>query len=239
MTISQGFARGLTDSSSIMLGYFPVAISFGVAAVSTDISPLLAVLISICIYAGASQFILLLLIAEQTSVLGMVFIVIIVNLRHVFYGPVLLHELRPNSLNQVSRPYALMAFGLTDEVFAAARVKVNQLPNYINKNNWYLGLQLGAYGAWVGGTIVGAYLAKDWLSSLPILQHSLSFVLPALFFALLLDMIDSDNKIMLLMAAVATALSSVVLPTHTSLIMGMVLGSIGSLIINNQRTSDE
>lgn len=239
MTISSGFGRGLTDSSSIILGYFPVAVSFGVAAVSTDISPLLAVLISICIYAGASQFILLLLLAEHTSVLSMVFIVVLVNLRHVFYGPALLHELTLYSSKQVSRPYALMAFGLTDEVFAAARVKVNQLPPYLNKNNWYLGLQLGAYGAWVGGTIVGAYLAKDWLASQPILQHSLAFVLPALFFALLLDMVDADNRRMLLISAVATTLSSFVLPTHISLIVGMLLGSLAALMLNHKREPNE
>lgn len=235
MAISKGFARGLADSSSIMLGYFPVAISFGVAAVSADVSPLLAVLISICIYAGASQFILLLLIAEHTSVISMIFIVIIVNLRHVFYGPALLHQFNPNTSIIASRPYALMAFGLTDEVFAAARVKVSKLPKKLNKNHWYLGLQLGAYSAWVGGTIVGAYIAKDWLASLPVLQQSLAFVLPALFFALLLDMIEAGNKNMLLVAAVATAISSLALPAHTSLIVGMFLGSAWSFFVNNKK----
>lgn len=37
--------RGLVDSSSIILGYLPVAVSFGVAAVSADVEPWLAVLI--------------------------------------------------------------------------------------------------------------------------------------------------------------------------------------------------
>lgn len=226
MAISKDLGRGLVASSSIMLGYFPVAVSFGVAAVGVDIAPWLAVLISVCVYAGASQFILLLLIAEQTPVLSMVLIVIVVNLRHLFYGPALLTQF---STKQAHQPYALMAFGLTDEVFASARAKLDGVQAH-NKAHWYLGLQLGAYSAWVLGTVVGAYVANDWLAAKPLLQQSLAFVLPALFFALLLDMADHSNRGMLIWVAFATAIALLVLPAHSSLIVGMVAGSIWALL---------
>ena len=221
--MSKAFSKGFLDSSSIMLGYFPVAVSFGVAAVSTDLTPWLAVLISVCIYAGASQFILLLLIAQHTDVLTMVLIVIAVNLRHVFYGPALLSQF--GAADRGSKPYALMAFGLTDEVFAAARARLSQL-ELQPKAHWYLGLQLGAYASWVLGTAVGAYLASDWLSHYPILQQTLSFVLPALFFALLLDMVGSVDRGLLAAAAGVTWLASFYFPAHTSLILGMLVGCI-------------
>lgn len=222
MTIRKEVGQGIVASSSIMLGYFPVAVSFGVAAVSAGIEPWLAVLISVCIYAGASQFILLLLIAEQTPVVSMMLIVIVVNLRHLFYGPALLSQF---GSEPGPKPYALMAFGLTDEVFAAARAKIDNVASG-SKVYWYLGLQVGAYGAWVMGTVVGAYVATDWLSSHPVLQQSLAFVLPALFFALLLDMVDQSHRSMLLWVAGVTALSLIVLPAHSSLIVGMLAGSI-------------
>lgn len=214
------FRRGLFDSSSIMLGYFPAAISFGVAAVGIDVAPWLVVLISVFIYAGASQFILLLLIVEQTPVLSMVFIVIAVNLRHLFYGPALLSELGPTTYQ---RPYKLMAFGLTDEVFATARARIGQL-TLQKKEQWYLGLQLGAYSSWVLGTVVGAYVASDWLVTQPVLQQSLAFVLPALFFALLLDMAALQGHSLLGVVALSTFLVSFVLPAHASLLVGMLVG---------------
>ncbi|HJH24754.1 MAG TPA: AzlC family ABC transporter permease [Paenalcaligenes hominis] len=225
-------SRGLWDSSSIMLGYFPVAVSFGVAAISAGLAPWMAVLISVCIYAGASQFILLLLIAQQTDVWSMVFIVIAVNLRHVFYGPALLSQFNSTSLEP--KPYAVMAFGLTDEVFAAARARLSQL-RVAPKAYWYIGLQLGAYSSWVIGTAVGAYLASDWLSRFPILQQSLAFVLPALFFALLLDMINSVDKRLLIAAALSTGLSSLFFAAHTSLIIGMVVGCGWALVTQLKR----
>lgn len=220
------FSRGLWDSSSIMLGYFPVAVSFGVAAISAGLAPWMAVLISVCIYAGASQFILLLLIAQHTDVWTMVLIVIAVNLRHVFYGPALLSQFSSHPLE--AKPYALMAFGLTDEVFAAARARLSRL-SVTPKAYWYLGLQLGAYSSWVIGTAVGAYLASDWLSHFPILQQTLAFVLPALFFALLLDMINSVDTRLLAAAAISTWLSSFFFAAHSSLIVGMVVGCIWAL----------
>ncbi len=221
-------SKGLLDSSSIMLGYFPVAVSFGVAAVSADLAPWLAVLISVCIYAGASQFILLLLIAQHTDVITMVLIVIAVNLRHMFYGPALLSQF--TTADSGPRPYALMAFGLTDEVFAAARARLTTLSTE-PKAYWYLGLQLGAYASWVAGTAVGAYVASDWLSHYPILQQTLAFVLPALFFALLLDMLGSVDRWLLAAAAVTTWIATFFLPAHTSLILGMVIGCIWAVSV--------
>lgn len=221
------FKRGLLDSFSIALGYFPVAVSFGVAAMSAGVPAWLAVLISVCVYAGASQFILIMLIAQHSSILSMVLIVIAVNMRHLFYGPALLSQLPATT---TSKPLALMAFGLTDEVFAAARARLSTLP-FEPKEYWYLGLQLGAYSAWVAGTAVGAYMASDWLSTQPVLQQSLAFVLPALFFALLMDMLPSVDKKVMVGAALATIIALFIMPAHLSLMVGMLVGSFCAILV--------
>lgn len=225
------FKRGLIDSFSIALGYFPVAVSFGVAAIGVGIPAWFAVLISICVYAGASQFILILLIAQHSSILSMILIVIAVNMRHVFYGPALLSQLPTRSASQ---PLALMAFGLTDEVFVAARARLYTLP-LERKEYWYMGLQLGAYGAWVAGTAVGAYMASDWLSTQPVLQQSLAFVLPALFFALFMDMLASVDKRVIVGAAIVTILTLFIMPAHLSLIVGMLAGSLCVVLFPQSR----
>lgn len=227
------FKRGLFDSFSIALGYFPVAVSFGVAAMAAGVPAWLAVLISVCVYAGASQFILIMLLAQSTSVPSMILIVIAVNMRHLFYGPALLSQLPQNTR---SVPLALMAFGLTDEVFAAARARLVHV-DLDGQEYWYMGLQLGAYLSWVLGTAVGAYIANDWLASQPILQQSLAFVLPALFFALLLDMLHSIDIRIVIGATVATLVALFFLPAHLSLIVGMVVGSLCALTPTEKNTA--
>src|SRR5690606_11586792 len=120
--------------------------------------------------------------------------------RHLFYGPALLSQFQREEL---PRWPALMAFGLTDVVFATARGRLSKIPSG-QKEAWYLGLQLGAYSAWVSGTVLGAYVASDWLMEQPLLQQTLAFVLPALFFALLLDMKQYVSSYLLLSVALAT-----------------------------------
>jgi predicted branched-subunit amino acid permease len=69
------FIAGLRDSLSIAIGYIPVAISFGLAAIYAGMSPALALMTSLFVYAGASQFILLSLLASggaPASVIGIV-----------------------------------------------------------------------------------------------------------------------------------------------------------------------
>ncbi len=152
------FLRGLVESISIAVGYIPVAISFGLAAVYADFSPWLAVLVSIMVYAGASQFILISLVASGTAAFSVVGIVLLMNLRHLFYGPAVLSRLVPSKR---SVPVFFLAAGLTDEVFATSVSRLAEQPPE-NRESWYLGLQLGAYLAWVGGTAIGAFFGHDW-----------------------------------------------------------------------------
>src|SRR3546814_462325 len=175
--MKSAFLRGMADSLSIAVGYVPVAISFGLAAVHADIAPFMAVLTSVLVYAGASQFILVSLVASGAGAVSVVGIVLLMNLRHLFYGPALMTRLK----GERRLPLIAMAAGLTDEVFATSISKLEQQPQQ-EREAWYVGLQLGAYLSWVGGTAVGAYFGHDWIRNSAILSQTLGFLLPALFF---------------------------------------------------------
>lgn len=217
-----GFFYGLKDSLSIALGYVPVAISFGLTAVHLDIPPYIAIVFSLLIYAGASQFLLIALIAQQTGLFSIVAIIWLINLRHLFYGPALMKSAEPIDRK---RPLALWAAGLTDEVFAAAIGRFSQQAAQ-NKEGWYLGLQLGAYSAWVGGTAVGAYFGADWVGHSVVLDKSLGFVLPALFFALLLDIAKAVPRLIVFGATVSTAVALLWLPNYVAIMVGMLAGGV-------------
>ncbi|MGB6106095.1 MAG: AzlC family ABC transporter permease [Pusillimonas sp.] len=218
--MKSAFFQGLRASLSIAVGYVPVAISFGLAAVYADISPFMAILISLLVYAGASQFILVSLVAGGGTAASVIGIVWLMNLRHFFYGPALISRLDPGGRRL---PLAVLAAGLTDEVFAASISKLEQQPAH-KREYWYAGLQLGAYAAWVGGTALGAYFGHDWIRESEILAQALGFVLPALFFALLLEVRKLVVPHVLAGAALATALSLLWLPAYAALIAGMLAG---------------
>lgn len=212
-------AKGLADSLSIGAGYLPIAFSFGLAAVQANLSPLTAVLISGIVFAGASQFALIALVAAGGSLLTVVSTVLLMNVRHIFYGPAVIAKL---GNGRPSLPPPLLAFGLTDEVFAAAVGKLQSIAPP-ERERWYVGLQLGAYSAWVLGTALGAILGQQLTSHSAFLRDSLAFVLPALFLSLLLEI--GGQRRVLVAAVVATAAALPFMPAYFAMVVGMVVGA--------------
>ncbi|MGE4280365.1 MAG: AzlC family ABC transporter permease [Magnetospirillum sp.] len=213
-----GFRRGLADSVSLMLGYFPIAVSFGLLAAANGLDPLQSLLVSALVYAGASQFALVSLLAAAASPLSVVGAVAAMNLRHLFYGPALLPRL---SCGGPKLPRPLIAFGLTDEVFALASARLGADKGDV----WLSGVQAGAYGAWLAGTVCGSVLADLGGARWPEVQAALSFVLPSLFLALLLPLLNRDTVVPPLVAAVVALLAVQFLPGHVALLLAMAAGA--------------
>ncbi|WP_394059953.1 AzlC family ABC transporter permease [Alcaligenes sp. WGS1538] len=224
MIIKSAYLRGMRDSASIALGYVPVAISFGLSAVHAGLSPWLAVLVSLVVYAGASQFILISLLAAGAAYPSILGIVVVMNLRHLFYGPALLGFFSgPRTVRSL-----WLAPGLTDEVFAASAGSLSRQPPG-EQESWYCGLQLGAYLSWVGGTALGAFFAGDLLGQSPVLEKTLGFVLPALFFALLLEIRRSAPMMVMAGAGLAALLAMLTLPSYLAIVVGMLAGGLMAL----------
>lgn len=218
----QAFIRGLCDSLAIVLGYLPMAISFGIAAMQAGVAPWMAPILSIVMYAGAGQFVLVALLASGASAWAIVTTVMLVNVRHLFYGPALLPVLTQSGRRW---PLPVLAAGLTDEVFATAMGYAQRIAPQ-QREPWYMGLQLGAYSAWVGGTIIGVVLGRQISQQAPWLQATLNFVLPALFFALMLELLAHSRWQVVVAAMLGTAALLWVLPSHWAMLGGMIIGGI-------------
>lgn len=163
--------KGVLYGIPIALGYFPVAVTFGLTALAMGVSWEDAILSSMLIFAGSAQFALVTLIH---SPINATLIPIILNLRHLVYGCIVSRRF------EIKKPF-LTAFGLTDEVFALS------FKGDSEKFIW--GLALIAYLAWVSGTVVGV-LGGALIVSNELLYKSLVFAFPSLFFVLLLSTKD-------------------------------------------------
>ena len=226
-TPARDFALGVRDSFAIVLGYVPVAISFGLAASQAKIPAWLTVFASIMMFAGAAQFVLVALVATGASAWGIVTTAVLMNVRHLFYGPALLPKL---ALGEKHKPMLFLAAGLTDEVFAAAMGKLPHIAQP-KRENWYIGLQLGSYAGWVSGSAIGALLGQQLGQQAPWMQNTLDFVFGALFFALLLELLSHSRWFIPAAAMLATALLLLVLPAHWAMIGGMVTGAAISALV--------
>ena len=217
----KGFTRGLADSLPVVAGYLPVAFSFGIAATQSGLSPALAALTSTVVFAGGSQFVLLGLLSAGGTLLAVVPTVLLINARHLLYaGPIVAQF--PSGRRTLPAP--LLAFGLTDEVMASAIGHIHRVAPE-ERERWYVGLQCGAYAAWVAGTWLGATLGARLPTGQPALQSALAFVLPALFLSLLLTMSWRRDHLPMLVSGAATALLLSWLPAHIVIPAAIVLGA--------------
>lgn len=223
---SRAFLRGLVSSLSVAVGYLPIAFSFGLAALQAGLPPFITILTSIVVYAGASQFVLITLMASGAGWVTAVPTILLMNARHLFYGPALLNRLPQHDK---SLPPPLLAYGLTDEVFATALGKLNDI-SPPSREAWYVGLQAGAYASWVGGTILGVTFSSSFQDPPVFVEAALSFILPGLFFALLLESGVIRAARTIAVTAIATAALILVLPSYHALALGMLAGAAFNML---------
>jgi 4-azaleucine resistance transporter AzlC len=216
---------GLLASLPVMLGYFPIAFSFGVAASRAGFSPAEAFAMSLLIYAGASQFLALALLTSGAPVLVSAFTLIAMNLRHVLYGPALM---RAAGQGASTRRAWVWAFGLTDEVFGQALGALARGQRF--SEGYMFGLGAGAYASWLAGTAAGALAGGGALDGWPAFIAALGFMLPALFLALLLSILTRRQVPVIAVAAAATVAASLAIGATAGILLGMLAGAVAGLV---------
>lgn len=216
---------GVQAGFPIVLGYFPVAVAFGMAARSSGLSGLQSVVTSAVLYAGASQFALVGLLGAGEPPLVVGLTALALNVRHIFYGPVL-----APLLQGLSRGWRmLLAYGLTDEVFAAAAARMESFPPH-ERPGWLWGLSCAAYGSWLLGTWVGTTGGGAIMTAFPQLGQVLSFALPVLFLVLLLPLLKGPAVVTALATAGATLPFHLMGKTGMGLAVGVVAGLVAGLL---------
>lgn len=217
--------EGVAMSQPIMIGYFPVAVMFGISSRASGLNALEALMVSVVVFAGASQFALVGMVASGMSFPGALFATASLNLRHLFYGPAIAPYLGVKRWREV----VPLAFGLTDEVFASA-IAVLPARNLAERPALMMGLETGAYCSWLAGTVTGALGFQAAAQFAPKLVPVLSFSLPSLFLVILLPLLKGRG---LLPALVGAALAAVLLflgfSTGGLLVGGVAGAAVGAL----------
>jgi len=219
------FLDGLAASLPIVMGYFPIAFSFGVAATQAGFTGLEAFALSLIIYAGASQFLALALLSSGAPVLVAAFTLIAMNLRHVLYGPALMREAGEGATRRHAWGWA---WGLTDEVFGQALGALARGQRF--SEPYMFGLGLGAYASWVSGTVVGAYAGGGALEGWPAVNAGLGFMLPALFLALLLSILNRRQLPVIVVAGAVTVIATLTISATSGILLGMLAGAVAGVL---------
>src|SRR6056297_3883902 len=213
-----GFLQGIQAGLTIAIGYMPIALAFGLLAKNTGISLLHTVGMSLFVFAGASQFMALGLLALGTGTVEIIFSTFIVNIRHMLMSMSINEKAVPES-NLRKMVYA---FGITDEVFAVASTREGAVGSH-----YLYGLSLMAYSSWVINSGIG-YAAGTALP--PAFQQGMSIALYAMFIGLLLPSVKKYRKALFLAGTAALLNAGLVtfFPAGWAII-GATIGAVGLL----------
>lgn len=92
------------------------------------------------------------------------------------------------------------------------------------------GLGLGAYAAWISGTIAGAYAGSGALEGWPAVNAGLGFMLPALFLALLLSILNRRQLPVIAVAGAVTVIATLTISATSGILLGMLAGAIAGVL---------
>jgi 4-azaleucine resistance transporter AzlC len=208
------FLNGASRALGIVVGFWPIAMSFGAISVQAGISITATVGMSVFVYAGASQFAAVEAVRQQLPWFSIVLTMLIINLRHIPMSLAVVHQVY-NRFSWAKR--SLLALGLVDETFAL------EMSSELESFSYYLGLHLCCWVSWVAGTWLGSQVGMQ------IPEQWLQFALPALFLCLLTASVRQRwGQPMVIVLAVGTAL---VLATKMWGSTGILLAIIGVAVV--------
>ena len=188
------FIRGIKKGFPICLGYIPVSFTFGLIAVKMGFNPLEATIISMTNMASAGQFAGIRLIEGGAPYIELVITTFVINLRYMLMSLSLSQKVASDM------PFykrAVMAFCITDEVFALAAMEKDDV------SFPFFGGLMTPIAGWTLGTFLGA-VASSLLS--PMLQGCFGIALYCMFIAIIIPPARKGRKVAI--AVVVSALLS-------------------------------
>lgn len=212
-------AAAFRQALPIILGYTPVGFAYGVLAQKSGISEINAILMSLLVYAGSAQLIVVSLISAAASPLAIVGTTFIVNLRHLLMSAALAPFLQRWSKVRL----ALFAAEMTDESFA---LHAGRFARGERGPAETFGINVFAHCAWTGSTALGVGASTLITDIKPI---GLDYALPAMFIALLIGQFRSRLHVAVALAAgtLSTALLLAGLDQSHVLISTILAATLG------------
>ena len=216
------FLKGITDVSPLMIPVVPFGLIFGILSIDIGFSPLATMGMSLIIFGGASQIILLQLFSGGASSLVIISSVGAVNSRHLLYGAVVSEHV--SDLKLIWK--IIISYFLIDQAFAVSN-------EYFKKNkekNKYFHLIGGGFTCWVIwqsttflGIILGAAIPE---------KLGLSFAVPLTFLAILInDFRKIINVIVIIVSGLVALFGFNYIPYKAYVIVAAFAGLLTAIII--------
>ena len=225
----ESYKMGFKNILPIMPSVILFGLILGITGALGNVSFILVASTSFIIFAGSSQFIVIILIIANEPLLGIALAGIIINLRHLMYGAVLHDLVKSKGLKKV-----IVAYLLTDEAFLITELAYKKNKNQFDAgeysvDNHLIGAGFTLWFLWNLSTDFGyffAELVKNYFS------FSTDFIVAATFLGyFVMNWSNSpENRVLMLVMSVIAFCLGFIFQSSTLIILILLTGiSIGSI----------
>ena len=162
-------------SLPIMCSYFFLGAAYGIMMEETGFPWYVALLLSMTVYTGAFQFVLITFLSTGASLLTIPITALLMNSRQSFYSLTFL-----NDFKRMGKRKLYMIHSLTDETYAVNCTL--ELPRK-EKEDTMFGVALLSHCYWMAATVAGAVLGQ----LIPFELEGIDFCMTALFVIIFMD----------------------------------------------------
>jgi len=209
----------------VLLGIIPFGVITGVAMVASGIPPLVAMLMSLIVFAGASMVASAQLLASAAPAALIVLTTLIINLRFMMYSA----SLRVHFADAPLRWRIAIAYLTADNVYGLLLGRFSEHPNDEGKLEYFIGAGIVVWAAWqvavLGGVLIGAGVPASW---------RLEFAAPLAFIAMTIPHLRDRAMIAAALAAGVAVIAAHELPLRLNIVLAAAVGIAAGLFFEKK-----
>ena len=212
--MKQTFLYTFKRTIPILLGFFPLGIAYGVLMEANGYNFLWSGLVSLTVFAGSLQFLMVDFFADGTSLATVALVGFLLNSRHIFFGVSLIEKFKDLTLGNK----LFLIYSLSDESYSlhCAHTKKAGI-----SDKWAYLFSAGfVVFYWVLFTTLGGLVGKLITFS----TEGIDFALTALFVVILLDqMKDAKSKLPAALALISSILCILIFGAANFILPSLIL----------------
>ena len=170
------FKKAFPYTIPVLTGYLFIGIAFGVMYAEKGYSFLWAMLMSLLVYAGSGQYLAVNFFVPGISLIQVIFMTLMVNVRHIFYGISLLER-----FHNMGKKRWYMIFGLTDETYSL--LCTTNVPEGVEEEKFLFAISIMNQSYWVIGSAIGGLAG----TLIPFNSEGIDFAMTALFVVIFVE----------------------------------------------------
>lgn len=208
----------------VLCGYLFLGMAFGILLENAGYGVSWALLISLVVYAGSMQFVMVTFLTGGTNLLTVALMTLSINSRHMFYGLSFVEAFK-----KMGKKGLYMIFSLTDETYSV--LCGTKVQKGMNEEDVQFYMAILNHSYWIVGSIIGAFIGNK----IPFDTTGIDFAMTALFVVIFIEQWLGSKSHLPAVIGISCAVISLLLFGKDRFMLPALIGAVISLMMVEKR----